>query len=199
MNALAADQANRFAEEILTSDQLSYDHNGQRKARIRVGMYTGRMSQTSSKDEGAEKDTFEEMTIIPDPEGGGKIAYRSITNRAAMQENPPDILLTNYKMLDYLLLRPKDTSIWRFNHEDPELLQYLVLDELHTYDGAQGADVACLIRRLKERFQLPQGKLCMVGTSATVAGGMMSMTWGQSMTFANLPARCSKRLSTTGR
>ncbi|WP_300348613.1 DEAD/DEAH box helicase [uncultured Alcanivorax sp.] len=171
MNALAADQANRFAEEILTSEQLSYDHNGHRKARIRVGMYTGRMSQTSSKDEGAEKDTFEEMTIIPDPEGGGRIAYRSITNRAAMQENPPDILLTNYKMLDYLLLRPKDTSIWRFNQEDPELLQYLVLDELHTYDGAQGADVACLIRRLKERFQLPQGKLCMVGTSATVAGG----------------------------
>ncbi|RBP68629.1 DEAD/DEAH box helicase [Marinobacter nauticus] len=171
MNALAADQANRFAEEILTSDQLSYDHNGERKARIRVGMYTGRMTQTSSKDDGAEKDTFQEMTIIPDPAGGGKIAYRSITNRAAMQENPPDILLTNYKMLDYLLLRPKDTSIWRFNQDDPELLQYLVLDELHTYDGAQGADVACLIRRLKERFQVPQGKLCMVGTSATVAGG----------------------------
>lgn len=171
MNALAADQANRFAEEVLKSDQLSYDHNGQRKARIRVGMYTGRMTQTSSKDEGPEKDTFEEMTIIPDPEGGGKIAYRSITNRARMQEDPPDILLTNYKMLDYLLLRPKDTSIWRFNQDDPGLLKYLVLDELHTYDGAQGADVACLIRRLKERFQLPKGDLCMVGTSATVAGG----------------------------
>lgn len=171
MNALAADQANRFAEEILASDQLSYNQGGRRKARIRVGMYTGRMTQTSSKDEGAEKDTFEEMTIIPDPEGGGNVAYRSITDRAAMQENPPDILLTNYKMLDYLLLRPKDTSIWAENQDDPELLKYLVLDELHTYDGAQGADVACLIRRLKERFQIPKGKLCVVGTSATVAGG----------------------------
>ena len=171
MNALAADQANRFAEEILTSDELSYDHKGKRKAHIRVGMYTGRMTQTSSKDEGREDDTFLEMTIIPDPEGGGKIAYRSITNRAEMQRNPPDILLTNYKMLDYLLLRPKDTSIWAHNQDDPELLKYLVLDELHTYDGAQGADVACLIRRLKERFHIPKGQLCMVGTSATVAGG----------------------------
>ena len=171
MNALAADQANRFAEEILTSDQLSYDLGGKRKARIRVGIYTGRMTQTSTKGEGAEEGTFEEMTIIPDPEGGGNVAYRSISNRAAMQKNPPDILLTNYKMLDYLLLRPKDTSIWAYNQDDPELLKYLVLDELHTYDGAQGADVACLIRRLKERFQIPKGQLCMVGTSATVAGG----------------------------
>lgn len=171
MNALAADQANRFAEEILRSEQLSYDVNGQRKARIRVGMYTGRMTQTSSTNEGPEKDTFVEMTIIPDPNGGGKLAYRSITNREEMQANPPDILLTNYKMLDYLLLRPKDTSIWRFNQEDPGLLQYLVLDELHTYDGAQGADVACLLRRLKERFLIPKGQLCLVGTSATIAGG----------------------------
>ena len=82
-----------------------------------------------------------------------------ITNHAAQQEDPPDILLTNYKMLDYLLLRPQDQNLWRFNV--PGVLQYLVLDELHTYDGAQGADVACLIRRLKERLDIPQGRaLC---------------------------------------
>jgi hypothetical protein len=50
-------------------------------------------------------------------------------------------------------------------------LRFLVLDELHTYDGAQGADVACLVRRIKARLDVPEGGLCCVGTSATVAGG----------------------------
>jgi DEAD/DEAH box helicase domain-containing protein len=71
-----------------------------------------------------------------------------------MRVTPPDILLTNYKMLDYLLVRPRDLGLWRQN--GPETLRYLVVDELHTFDGAQGADVACLIRRLKERLRTPK-------------------------------------------
>jgi len=63
-------------------------------------------------------------------------------------------------------MRPQDQELWRFNESGE--LKYLVLDELHTYDGAQGADVACLIRRLKERLAIPKGKLCVVGTSATL-------------------------------
>ena len=174
MNALAADQAGRFAEEILKSGQLSHllkESNGRRKALVTVGLYTGRM-QPGQEDKSAnnEPGTYTEVQIIPAEETGGKPAYVAVTNRAAMQKNPPDILLTNYKMLDYLLMRPKDQAIWRFN-TDPSLLQYLVLDELHTYDGAQGADVACLIRRLKARLDIEKGQLCVVGTSATVAGG----------------------------
>ena len=175
MNALASDQAGRFAEEILKSDQLSYelDVNGKkiRKARVRVGLYTGRM-QPGKEDKGVDLDsTYREVQIIPSEKTGGKPAYVAITNRDEMQNSPPDILLTNYKMLDYLLMRPKDRDIWQINSEAPGLLRYLVLDELHTYDGAQGADVACLIRRLKERLSLPKGKLCVVGTSATIAAG----------------------------
>ncbi len=175
MNALAADQAGRFAEEILKSDQLSYNHaiDGKtiRKARIRVGLYTGRMQPGQDDKSGDEPGTYKEVQIIPGSQTGGKPAYVSITNRQTMQANPPDILLTNYKMLDYLLMRPKDQEIWRFNSDDATLLQYLVLDELHTYDGAQGADVACLIRRLKERLSLAKGQLCVMGTSATIASG----------------------------
>ena len=78
-----------------------------------------------------------------------------ISHHLVLQDNPPDILLTNYKMLDYLLIRPQDQRLWRFNAAG--VLRYLVLDELHTYDGAQGADVACLIRRLKERLADSQG------------------------------------------
>jgi hypothetical protein len=62
--------------------------------------------------------------------------------------------------------RPQDQGLWRFN--TPGVLRYLVLDELHTYDGAQGADVACLIRRLKERLGIARGEFCVVGTSATL-------------------------------
>ena len=175
MNALAADQAGRFAEEILRSDLLSHtielNGNPVRKAKIRVGLYTGRMQPGGEDKAGADDSTYREVQIIPPETPGGKPSYVAITNRAVMQDNPPDILLTNYKMLDYLLMRPKDQAIWQANNEHPDCLQYLVLDELHTYDGAQGADVACLIRRLKERLGLAKGKLCVVGTSATIAGG----------------------------
>src|SRR5690625_5178481 len=68
-----------------------------------------------------------------------------ITNRREIQDNPPDILLTNYKMLDQLLLRATDAPIWA---QSATSLQYLVLDEFHTYDGAQGTDVSMLLRRL---------------------------------------------------
>lgn len=146
MNALAADQEKRFAKVIWRT-------TGLRAAGIRVGNYTGRYDPS---DPGASA-TSGTMAMGED---------HGISNHQAQQDNPPDILLTNYKMLDYLLMRPQDQRLWRFN--EPGVLQYLVLDELHTYDGAQGADVACLIRRLKERLDIPRGDLCVVGTSATL-------------------------------
>ena len=69
-----------------------------------------------------------------------------IDKREAIRADPPDILLTNYKMLDFLLLRNDDKELWAGNN--PDTLQYVVLDEFHTYDGAQGTDVAMLLRRL---------------------------------------------------
>lgn len=102
-----------------------------------------------------------------------------ITDRNEIRRNPPDILLTNYKMLDQLLLRPIDREIWEHSATS---LQYLVLDEFHTYDGAQGTDVALLLRRLGlmlKKYQ-PQGflsteqedwalgKVTPVATSATL-------------------------------
>jgi DEAD/DEAH box helicase domain-containing protein len=146
MNALAADQEKRFARVIWRTPEL-------KAAGIRVGNYTGRYDP-SEPGAGAESGD----RVMGEDHG--------ISHHETQQENPPDILLTNYKMLDYLLLRPQDQRLWRFN--EPGVLRYLVLDELHTYDGAQGADVACLIRRLKERLDIPKGELCVVGTSATL-------------------------------
>jgi DEAD/DEAH box helicase domain-containing protein len=56
--------------------------------------------------------------------------------------------------------------LWRNNSS--EILRYLVVDELHTFDGAQGTDLACLVRRIKERLKTPENHLCCVGTSATL-------------------------------
>ncbi len=140
MNALASDQAERIAREIYNWPDPA---KPQLRGQIRAGLYVGgKGSQVV-----AEEHHLEDM-------------------RQHLRTNPPDILLTNYRMLDFLLLRPEDGVLWQRNGE--RTLQYLVLDELHTYDGAQGTDVAFLIRRLKRRLHVPAGHLCCVGTSATI-------------------------------
>lgn len=140
MNALATDQAKRFAQAIHGSTTL--------RGKVRVGLYVGEGEESPHKSMG------EDFVI---------------TDKDTLREAPPDILLTNYKMLDYLLIRPKDRPLWRFNGQDT--LRYLVVDELHTFDGAQGTDLACLIRRLKARLKTSTGRLICVGTSATLGSG----------------------------
>ena len=102
-----------------------------------------------------------------------------ITDRAIIRDEAPDILLTNYKMLDQLLLRYEDRTLWQ---QSAASLQYLVLDEFHTYDGAQGTDVAMLLRRLgltlkshlpdgaltDAELARPLGRITPVATSATL-------------------------------
>ncbi|MDX3447979.1 DEAD/DEAH box helicase, partial [Streptomyces scabiei] len=93
------------------------------------------------------------------------------TRRSDMQLSPPDILITNYKMLDLLLQRSDDAPLWR----DADI-RYVVVDEFHTYDGAQGTDVAMLLRRLAAAVgaaeeDRPLGRICPVATSATLASG----------------------------
>jgi len=85
--------------------------------------------------------------------------------REEITKNPPDILLTNYVMLELLLTRPFE----RVLVNSARGLKFLVLDELHTYRGRQGADVALLVRRLREACEASD-MLC-VGTSATMASG----------------------------
>lgn len=137
MNALATDQAKRIAELIWNSPEL--------KGNVTAGIYVGGREQTPSR-----------------MMSGDGI----ITDHDTMLNAPPDILMTNYKMLDYLLVRPKDAALWKDNR--PDTLKYIAVDEFHTFDGAQGTDLACLLRRLKSRLYTPVGYLCCVGTSATM-------------------------------
>lgn len=137
MNALAGDQAKRFAKLIDEIPEL--------RGRVRVGLFVG----------GGDRSPHKVMT-----------ADSVITCKETMRDDPPDILLTNYKMLDFLLMRPKDQPLWQYNA--PDLLRYLVVDELHTFDGAQGSDLAMLIRRLRARLSVEKDQLICAGTSATL-------------------------------
>jgi DEAD/DEAH box helicase domain-containing protein len=139
MNALATDQAKRIAKAI---------HRNASLQGVRCGIYADAEPKAPS-DEMGENEV--------------------ITRREAMRVNPPDILLTNYKMLDYLLLRGRDRPLWSQN--SPASLRFLVVDEMHSFDGAQGADLALLIRRLKARLGTPERHLACIGSSATLGTG----------------------------
>lgn len=83
-----------------------------------------------------------------------------------LKKNPPHILLTNYVMLELMLIRPDES---KFVDASKSNIEYLVFDELHTYRGRQGADVALLIRRLSARSG--NKNLKYIGTSATMVSG----------------------------
>jgi len=139
MNALATDQAKRFATTISKTAALSG---------LRVGLYIGSGDQNPNK------------TMTKD---------YVITDKDVLGENPPDILLTNYKMLDFMLMRPRDQKIWKHNI-DSDVLKFIAVDEIHTFDGAQGTDLASLMRRLRAKLGVKKGHLACIGTSATLGG-----------------------------
>lgn len=157
MNALANDQAGRITEFLFNNSQVTPDEN--KLPLVSAGMLIGET-----------RDQRDKCKIMHKTYQDGKETYRIIDDRRTLITNPPDILLTNYKMLDYLLMKPEFTNLW----QQPATLQYLVLDEMHTYDGAQGADVAFLIRRLKAKLNL--NNITCVGTSATLVSNTNSKT-----------------------
>ncbi len=106
---------------------------------------------------------------VPEHERPEDVPDEERLSRERIQAEPPDILLTNYAMLELLLVRREDQRI--FHHKQ---VRYLVLDEVHTYGGARGIEVGCLIRRFKEHVDRSHGGLVCVGTSATVKGEDMS-------------------------
>lgn len=85
--------------------------------------------------------------------------------RERIRENPPDILLTNFMMAELMLTRQNDAD--RAILENARGLEFIVLDELHTYRGRQGADVAVLVRRIRNRLCPDRAPIC-IGTSATM-------------------------------
>ena len=141
MNALANSQYNDIAKRLHGTG-------------ITVAKYTGEMKRRHEEANNYLKNVLKRE----------KIYDSEIISREDVQNTPPDILITNYKMLELILTRHFDRKIFRDNEKD--VLKFLILDEIHTYRGNSGADVACLIRRVKQRLNIAN-PIC-IGTSATI-------------------------------
>jgi hypothetical protein len=147
MNALANDQRERLGKicESLTGE-----------FRFTFGQYTGETPE-HAKDR-RRNGAAAEQHRLP-----GELVYRE-----EMRASPPHLLLTNYSMLEYLLLRPHDSPL--FDDGNAQFWRYLILDEAHQYRGAKGIEMAMLLRRLKDRLRLGgrHGDFRCVATSASL-------------------------------
>ena len=148
MNALANDQT-KHLRELLAGTGITF------------GSYTGQTKETESE---AQR-KYHELNNTDD--GKKDPLKNELISRERMRISPPHILITNYSMLEYLLIRPKDNSL--FDGEHGTNLRFVVLDEAHTYAGSTGIEVAMLLRRLKA--SLNNDKIQFILTSATLGGG----------------------------
>lgn len=147
MNALANDQLKRLRHVLGAYPSITF------------GRYIGESEHTFNI---AREKHLEEWGAEPLP--------NELIARDQMRETPPHILLTNYAMLEYLLLRPQDTEL--FDGEKGRHWRFIVVDEAHVYDGASGIEVAMLLRRLKDRVVSSEsGRLTCIATSATLGQG----------------------------
>lgn len=153
LNALANDQMHRIVRLLFR------DLND---PGITFGRFTGqvRSDATRADEEVRLTATPTFQTHFPD----ARHAPRNwLLARGEMLETPPHILVTNYAMLEHILLLPRNRALLAGAD-----VRWLVLDEVHTYTGAQAIEVAFLLRKLKARLGIPQGRIRCVGTSASL-------------------------------
>ena len=154
MNALANDQLYYRVAPLLARYLKDYG--------ITFGRYTGQVKSGATRDE-------EESRLLNNPKLMEAMGYpRSIPRnwkltRDEMLADPPKVLITNYAMLEHLLLLPKNAGLFATNS-----LRFIVLDEIHTYYGAQATEVAFLLRKLKTRLGVKDG-VQVFGTSASLS------------------------------
>ena len=157
MNSLANDQL-YYRIAPLFGIQLA-------ASKITFGRFT---SQIRANTERREEETRlkENEKLIKALGGLTKIPSNWLLTREEMLSTPPKILITNYAMLEHLLLLPRNAPLFAQN-----TLQCIVLDEIHTYTGAQATEVAFLLRKLKTRLNLSR-PLQVFGTSASLPEGV---------------------------
>ncbi|WP_400219457.1 DEAD/DEAH box helicase [Methanomethylophilus alvi] len=142
MNALANDQLNEL-RGLLKGTGITY------------GAFTGDTQQSQSEALKIYKKTYDRN---PDD--------NELISREAMNAEPPNILITNYAMLERLLILPRNKEL--FGTPGKNYWKYIVLDEAHMYSGAKGSEVSSLLRRLKETVARPEIRFLL--TSATLGG-----------------------------
>ena len=186
MNALVNDQMSRLRRVLSLNGSPDWQRQHLDGNMIHFGMYTSLTPPTRGPEQSAKRREFEEyMRHLEEEWESLNGELRSTGNWPAtggpemlcrwdMHGAPPDILVTNYSMLEYMLIRPIESPIfdmtraWLEGGEDRVVT--LVLDEAHTYTGAKGTEVAHLVRRLKERLGIWPGsnKFRGIATSASI-------------------------------
>ena len=142
MNALANDQIERLRELLKDYPQITF------------GSYTGQ----------TEEDYMAALQGYQNLNDGKMPLSNELICRQQMKQSPPHILITNYAMLEYLMVRPDDDVFFRPQYT--QYWKYIVLDEAHVYKGSTGIEVSMLLRRLKARLGKP--KIQYILTSATL-------------------------------
>lgn len=109
-----------------------------------------------------------------------------LLTRHEVQAAPPDLLVTNYSMLEYMLMRPIERPIFDQTRDwlddNPEEKFLIVLDEAHLYRGAAGAEVGLLIRRLRDRLNIPPERLQVICATASFTDAKYAPLFGAQLT-----------------
>jgi ATP-dependent helicase YprA (DUF1998 family) len=153
MNALAYDQRDRLGRLHARLEESGAAF------RFSFGQYTGATPAHKS-------DSYRHASDVIAHRFSGELVLRD-----EMRATPPHILLTNFSMLEYQLLRPDDSPL--FDEEHGRTWTFLVLDEAHQYRGTRGAEMSLLLRRLKQKLRKSgnEHSFRCIATSATLAGG----------------------------
>lgn len=159
MNALANDQLKRLRALLSSTPEITF------------GRYTGETKEIDALGLAEFHATNRGQDRLPN----------ELISREEMRRTPPHIMLTNYAMLEYLLLRPADIDLFSGAHSGT--WRFLVLDEAHVYDGAQGSEVAMLLRRLRQRVASGKALQC-IATSASLTGTSSEKAPAEAMEFA---------------
>ncbi|NLO33381.1 MAG: DEAD/DEAH box helicase, partial [Candidatus Hydrogenedentes bacterium] len=139
MDALANDQMKRVRKLLATCPDITF------------GLYNSNTRHQQTKAHADYRSLY-----------GSEPLPNEIISREVMQKEPPHILITNYSMLEYMMLRPKDDAVFSGAN-----LRYIILDEAHIYRGATGMETALLMRRLRARISRPDSVQYIL-TSATL-------------------------------
>jgi DEAD/DEAH box helicase len=113
-----------------------------------------------------------------------------LITRHEAQEAPPDLLVTNYSMLEYMLMRPIERPIFDrtrdWLEQNPHQKFLIVLDEAHLYRGAAGAEVGLLLRRLRDRLNIPPERFQVICATASFKDAEYALQFGAQL--AGVPA-----------
>ncbi len=181
LNALAEDQMIRLRKALNSrkadgSGALDWLDEHRHHHRFYFGRYTGATPVSGTKEKARQKLAEEKKSLLEDWKAAKETAVETnneellyhvpcmepdsaeMWDRFSMQDNAPDILITNYSMLNIMLMRENETGIFedtrKWLEEDEGHVFHLVIDELHTYRGTAGTEVAYLLRVLLDRLGL---------------------------------------------